>query len=39
VGALADWMATDAPAAILAGEVPSPPAAEPTRRGWRRLLR
>jgi protein-tyrosine phosphatase len=39
VGALADWMATDAPAAILAGQVPSPPAARSTRRGWRRLLR
>jgi protein-tyrosine phosphatase len=39
VGMLADWMTTEAPAAILAGELPSPPPAEPTRRGWRRLLR
>jgi protein-tyrosine phosphatase len=39
VGSLADWMATEAPAAILAGEIPSPPPGESTRRGWRRLLR
>jgi protein-tyrosine phosphatase len=39
VGVLADWMATEAPAAILAGETPSPPPGESTRRGWRRLLR
>jgi protein-tyrosine phosphatase len=39
VGMLADWMATEAPAAILAGELPSPPPGEPARRGWRRLLR
>ena len=38
VGTLADWMATEAPATILAGGVPSPPPREPARRGWRRLL-
>jgi protein-tyrosine phosphatase len=37
VGAHADWMVTDAPAAVLAGE-PLPPMPSRTRRGWRDRL-
>jgi protein-tyrosine phosphatase len=40
VGAYADWMVEEAPAAILAGEaLPAPPATPPVRRGLRRRLK
>lgn len=35
----AEWMATDAPAAILAGDPLPPPPTDATRRRWRGLLR
>jgi protein-tyrosine phosphatase len=37
VGPRADWMVTDAPAAVIAGE-PLPPTPSTTRRKWRGLF-